>query len=133
MRKNCGKSICKPLQLIFSQYIDTGSFPLEWKKANVVPVHKKGDKQCLKNYRPVSLLPICGKIFERLIFNEMFRFLIENNLISSNQSGFNPGDSCINQLLSITHEIYKSFDDGFEVRGVFLDISKAFDKVWHKA
>ena len=132
MRKNCGKSICKPLQLIFSQYIDTGSFPLEWKKANVVPVHKKGDKQCLKNYRPVSLLPVCGKIFERLIFNEMFRFLIENNLISSNQSGFNPGDSCINQLLSITHEIYKPFDDGFEVRGVFLDISKAFDKVWHK-
>ena len=132
MIKICGKSICKPLQIIFSQCIDTGSFPLEWKKANVVPVHKKGDKQCLKNYRPVSLLPVCGKIFERLIFNEMFGFLIENNLISSNQSGFKPGDSCINQLLSITHEIYKSFDDGFEVRGVFLDISKAFDKVWHK-
>ena len=63
---------------------------------------------------------------------EMFRFLIENNLISSNQSGFQPGSSCINQLLSITHEIYKSFDDGFEVRGVFLDILKAFDKVWHE-
>ena len=46
------------------------------------------------------------------------------------QPGFKPGDSCINQLLSITHEIYKSFDDGLEVRGVFLDISKAFDKVW---
>ena len=62
----------------------------------------------------------------------MFRFFIENNLIYSNQSGFKSRDSCINQLLSITHEIYKSFDDGFEVRGVFLDISKAFDKVWHK-
>ena len=132
MIKICGKSICKPPQTIFSQCIDTGSYPLEWEKANVVPVHKKGDKQCLKNYRPGSLLPVCGKIFERLIFNEMFGFLIENNLISSNQSGFKPGDSCINQLLSITHEIYKSFDDGFEVRGVFLDISKAFDKVWHK-
>ena len=92
--------------------IETGSFPLEWKKANVVPVHKKGDKQCLKNYRPVSLLPVCGKIFERLIFNEMFGFLIENNLISSNQSGFKPGDSCINQLLFITHEICISLDDG---------------------
>ena len=101
-------------------------------KANVVPVHKKDDKQCLKNYRPVSLLSICGKIFEILIFNEIFRSLNENNLIFSNQPGFKPGDSCINQLLSITHEIYKSFDDGFEVRGVFLDISKAFDKVWHK-
>ena len=78
------------------------------------------------------MLPICGKIFERLIFNEMFMSLIENNLITSNQSGFKPGDSCINQLLSITHEIYKSFDDGFEVIGAFLDISKAFDKVWHK-
>ena len=128
----CRKSICKPLYLIFSQCIDTSSFPLDWKKANVVSAHKKGDKQCLKNYRPVPLLPICGKILERLIFNEMFRFLIENNLIYSNQSGFKQGDSCINQLLSITREISKSFDDGFEVRGVFLDISKAFDKVWHK-
>ena len=106
MIKICGKSICQPLQLIFNQCIDTGSFPLEWKKANIVPTHKKGDKQCLKNYRPVSLLPICGKILERLIFNEMFRFLIENNLISSNQFGFKPGDSCVNQLLSVTHEIY---------------------------
>ena len=61
----------------------------------------------------------------------MFNFFIENKLISSNQSGFKPGDSCINQLLSITHEIYKSFDVGLEVRSVFLDISKAFDKVWH--
>ena len=69
MIKICGKSICKPLQLIFNQCIDTGSFPLEWKKANIFPIHKKGDKQCLKNYRPVSLLPICGKILERLIFN----------------------------------------------------------------
>ena len=94
-------------------------------------IHKKGDKQPLENYRPVSLLPICGKILERLMFNELFNFFIENKLISSNQSGFKPGDSCINQLLSITHEIYKSFDVGLEVRSVFLDISKAFDKVWH--
>ena len=62
----------------------------------------------------------------------MFKFFTSNNLISPNQSGFKPGDSCINQLLSITHEIYKSFDDGLEVRGVFLDISKAFDKIWHE-
>ena len=62
----------------------------------------------------------------------MFTFFTENNLISSNQSGFRPWDSCVNQLLAITHEIYKSFDKGFEVRGVFLDISKAFGKVWHE-
>ena len=78
------------------------------------------------------MFPICGKKFERLIFYVMFRFLNKNNLISSNQSGFRPGDSSIYQLLSITHEIYKSFEDGFEVRGVVLDISKAFDKVWDK-
>ena len=59
----------------------------------------------------------------------MFTFFTENNLISPNQSGFRPGDSSVNQLLAITHEIYKSFDEGFEVRGVFSDISKAFDKV----
>ena len=62
----------------------------------------------------------------------MFTYFIENNLISENQSGFKPGDSCINQLLAITHEIFSSFDDNYEVRGVFLDISKAFDKVWHE-
>ena len=77
----------------------------------------------------MSLLPICNKIFERLIYNEMFTFFTENYLISPNQSGFRSGDSCVNQLFAITHEIYKSFDEGFEVRGVFLDISKAFDKV----
>ena len=62
---------------------------------------------------------------------EMFDFFLDKDLISANQSGFKPRDSCINQLLSITHNIYKLFDDGYEVRGGFLDISKAFDKVWH--
>ena len=61
----------------------------------------------------------------------MFRFFLENKLITPHQSGFKPGDSCINKLLSITHEIYKSFDDGLEVRSVFLYISKAFDEVCH--
>ena len=129
MLKICGSSIYKPLEMIFKQCIETGFFPAEWKKANIVPIHKKGDKQTPENYRPVSLLLICRKILERLLFNEMFNFFIENKLISSNQSGFKPGDSCINQLLSITHEIYESFDVGLEVRSVFLDISKTFDKV----
>ena len=62
------------------------------------------------------------------MFNKMFKFVIENELIFSNQSGFKPGDSCVNQLLSITHEIHKSFQ---EVRSIFLDISKTFDNVWH--
>ena len=61
----------------------------------------------------------------------MFGFFLDKGLISANQSGFKPGDSCINQLLSITHNIYKSFDYSYEIRGVFLDILKAFDNIWH--
>ena len=132
MVKLCDASLCKPLELIFKSCLESGKFPLEWKKANVVPAYKKGDKQLLKNYRPISLLPIARKIFEQILYNNMFEFFTKNHLISCSQSGFKPGDSCINQLLSITHEIYKSSDDGLNVRGVFLDISKAFDKVWHK-
>ena len=129
MLKIYGSAIYKPLAIILKQWVDTGIFPSEWKKGNIVPIHKKDDKQTLKNYRPVSLLPICGKILEQLMFNEMFKLLIENELISSNQSGFKPGDSCVNQLVSITHEIYESFDDSREDRGIFLDISETFDKV----
>ena len=86
----------------------------------------------MENYRPVLSLLICAKIFERLISNELFNILLENNLISPNQSGFKPEDSCFNQLLSITHKIYNSFYKELEVRSVFLDISKAFEKVWHR-
>ena len=62
----------------------------------------------------------------------MFTYFIENNLVSENKLGFKRGDSCVNELLVITHEILYSFVDNSEVRGVFLDISKAFDKVWHE-
>ena len=79
----------------------------------------------------MSLLPICINIFKILLCNEMFGFFLYKDLISANQSGFNSGGSSINQLSSITLDIYKSFDDGYEVRGVSLDIAKAFDKVWH--
>ena len=128
MLKICDDSLCGPLELIFHSCIETEKFPSEWKKANVCPVHKKSEKQIVKNYRPFSLLPICGKIFERLLYNKLFHFFQENNLISPNQSGFKPGDSCTNQLLSITHEIYKFFDNGFEVRGVFLTFLKHLTK-----
>ena len=107
--------ICRPLNIIFKICLRTGKFPLEWKKANTVPIHKKGDKRAVKNYCPVSLLLICGKIFERLLYNEMLNFFLENDLISPKQSGFRPGDSCINQLLSINHEILSAFDKGLEV------------------
>ena len=71
-------------------------------------------------------------MFERILYNSLFDFLNQNDLISPAQSGFKPGDSCINQLLSITHEIYHSMDEEYKIRGVFLDISKVFDKAWHE-
>ena len=130
--KICGKSLCKPLQIILKSCIIKGEYPFESRKANVVPVHKKGDKQSLKNYRPISLLPIFGKVFERIIYNNIFKYLTTNKLISDNQSGFKPGNSWVNQLLSITQEIFHSLDNGLKVRGVFLDVPKALDKVSHK-
>ena len=78
---------------------------------------KKNDKQILSNYRPVSLLPICSKIFERLICNSVYKHVSDNNLLSFNQSGFRTGDSCINQLLSITYNIFHCFD--VEIRQCF--------------
>ena len=99
-----------------------------------MPFHKKVSKNLGKNYRPISILPIFGKIFEKIIYNVLFEHLKTNDLLVSCQSGFLPGDSCTSQLLSITHDIYKAFDGNapLEVPGVFIDISKAFDRVWHK-
>ena len=125
MLKLCNKSTCKMLDLIFQSCMYHGKFPTEWKKANIVSVHKKGISRFY--YSPVSLPPICGKSFEGFIYNRLLEYFIENDLISQNQSCFKPGSSCINQLISITHEIYQSFDIKLEIRGVFLDISKAFD------
>ena len=93
-----------------------------WKLNNVIPIFKNGYKQLIKNYRPISLLPIC--------VNNLYN---GNNLITKNQSGFRPGDSTTNQLLYLVNEIHKAFDDPkcLEIRAAFLDISEAYDKVWH--
>ena len=87
----------------------------------------------VKNYRPISLLPIFGKIFEKVIYNLLLNYFQSNRLFTPSESGFLGDDSCIAQLLSIIHEIQTAFDENptADVRGVFLDISKAFDKVWH--
>ena len=134
MIKFCEESITIPLKIIFDESLKCGVFPEIWKKANVVPVHKKEDKTLVKNYRPISLLPIFSKTFERVIYNSIFNYFISNKLFTPSQSGFLPGDSCIAQLLSIIHEIQTAFDENpvADVRGIFLDISKAFDKVWHE-
>ena len=79
MLKICDESICKSLGIIFRSCLENGKFPSEWKKANVVPVFKENNKQELKNYHPISLLPVSGKIFERLLYDSMFKFFTENN------------------------------------------------------
>ena len=109
MLKLSQKSILKPLKLIFENCLRTKLFLDQLKKVNF-PIHKKGDKQLTENYRPVFLLPICDKVFERLIFNSLFNYFIENNLLSRHESGFIPGDSCVQQLIPVTHEIYNAFD-----------------------
>ena len=107
-------------------------FQICGKKSVICPIHKKGVKQIINNYGPVSLLPICGKIFQRLIFNYLFEYLEKFKLLSAHESGFQAIDSCVDQLLSIVHNIYTVFDAYpiLESRGIFLDISKTFDKVW---
>ena len=129
----CTNSVAHPLTLIFQNSLTAGTFSTQWKRANIVPIYKRNDKQIVSNYRQVSLLPICSKIFKKLIFNEIFKFFEDKNLLSKHQPGFRPGDSCIYQLLAITHDIFSSFDcnASLETRGVFFDISKAFDRVSH--
>ena len=105
MLKICDSVITEPLSIIFKNCIDCGVFPDTWEMSHIIPAHKKNDKRSLNNYCPVSLLPLCGKIFERIIFN-VFLFLEDNSLLTPNQSGFRPNDSCINQLLSAQYIFY---------------------------
>ena len=88
----------------------------------------------MKNNRPISLLPVCGKILEKYIYNSLYGYLQSNDILSKSQSVFRKCDSCKSQLLTITHEVYSNFDaiPSLETRGVSLDISKAFDRVWHE-
>ena len=106
----CDESILKPLLILFKNSLKFSYYPDIWKKSNIIPAHKKNDKQLFNNYRPLSLLPIFGKIFEKIIFNRIYDFLLREELLNPNQSGFRPSDSCINQLLAITHEIFEAFD-----------------------
>ena len=124
----------KPLHIIFKNCLENECFPNEWKKANAVPAYKKGYQQLPNNYRPVSLLPIYAKVFGRIVFNSLSKFLNTSKLINKNQPRFCPGDSCVHQLLSKAHKIYKSFDanPSLELRGVFLNLSKASEKIWHE-
>ena len=95
----CGENITLPLSIIFNNIMNTGIFPSIWKTANVTPIYKKENKQNAKNYRPISLLPLFSKIFEKILFSKMYNYFNSNNLITKNQSGFRPNDSVTNQLI----------------------------------
>ena len=88
-----GESIVKPLYLLFKNCFEASTFPLEWKKGNVMSIFKKGNKQEVSNYRPISLLPVVSKIFERIIFDAFFNYMDQNNFFNPNQSSFCPDDS----------------------------------------
>ena len=133
MIKISGESITVPLKIVSEQLLKENKFLELWKKANIVPVHKKEEKNLIKNYCPVSFLSIFSKIYERVIYNALFNYFNNNKLFTPSQSGFLPGHSCIGQQLPIIYEIQTAFDNNsaVDVRGILLDISKAFDKFWH--
>ena len=129
--KEAALPLAEPLSHIFNYCLSLGMFPDVWKIACVTPLFKKGEPSDCNNCRPISLWPCISKVFERVLFNHVHGYLRVNGLISQNQSGFTPGDGTINQLIAICNTLYKCIDDGDEMIAVFLDLSKAFDKVWH--
>ena len=130
--KLCSGGIASSFSKLVNISLSSGVFPCQWKFANVILLFKKDDRQCKFNYRPVSLLCSLSKILEKIVFIRLYNFLLEIGYLNRLQSGFRPGDSTVNQLIYLVHQIYQAVEDGKEVRMVFLDISKAFDKVWHK-
>ena len=130
--KELADQIAMPLSLLFNQSIVNGKIPADWKEAYVSPVPKSGDLSLSSNYRPISLLSNLDKVFERLIFKHIYNHLRDNNILTVYQSGFTPGDSTINQLTYMYDTFCSALDSGKEFRAVFCDISKAFDRVWHK-
>ena len=110
---------------------ETGEFPTILKLAKVTPIHKKESKLDHLNYRPISLLSVFSKIYEKCIYNRIYHYLDQNKLIFSKQFGFRAGYSCNHAIISLTEYIRKKLDDTEYVCGVFVDLEKAFDTVHH--
>ena len=130
--KEAGPAIVKSVVKLFNLSLSTGIFPRNWKLANVVPLYKKAEDYFTSNYRPISLLSILAKVFERVVFKYLFNYFRDNFMISIWQSGFLPGTSTVTQLVEIYDQFCKAVSNGKDIRVVFLDISKAFDRVWHE-
>ena len=118
--------LCK----VFNKSLQLGKVHRDWKLANVVPVYKKGNNEQTENYRPISLLPIVSKVLERCIFNNIRDHLFQR--IHINQHGFLPGKSCVTNLLDALEYIGRILDQGGQVDTIYLDMSKAFDRINHQ-
>ena len=121
-----------PYSIAFNRSLEQGYFPNSWKEANVSPIIKKDEKSLPSNYRPISLLCQAGKVMERCIHKYLYNYIVSNQILTPLLSGFIPGDSTTFQLLHTYHMFCEAVDNGKEVQTVFCDISKAFDRVWHK-
>ncbi|CAM4564408.1 unnamed protein product [Caretta caretta] len=129
--KELAAVIAEPLAIIFENSWRTGEVPDDWKKANVVPIFKKGKKEDPGNYRPVSLTSVPGKIMEQVLKESILKHLHERKVIRNSQHGFTKGRSCLTNLIAFYDEITGSVDEGKAVDVLFLDFSKAFDPVSH--
>jgi len=120
------------LSILYTKSLLTGIVPQDWREANVTPIYKKGSKNKPENYRPISLTSIPCKIMESILKDEIINHLLRNRLLNSSQHGFLPNKSCTINLLVFLDKITKAVDDGIPMNVIYLDFSKAFDKVPHK-
>ena len=116
---------------LFQTSLSEGTLPSEWKKADVVPIYKKGAKNKAENYRPVSLTSVTCKLLEHIITSNMMRYLERNNILTDLQHGFRRKRSCETQLITTVQDLAKTMDDKGQTDLILLDFSKAFDKVPH--
>jgi len=111
--------------------LSKNQIPDDWKKANITPIFKKGDKSKVENYRPVSLTSFHGKVLEKIIKKHIEDFLCRNSIINNSQHGFMKARSCLTNLLICQNSIINLIDNGSSVDVIYLDFQKAFDKVPH--
>ena len=124
-------SISYALTKIFNKSLACSEVPVDWKLANVVPIFKKGDKESIGNYRPISLTSVVCRLMEKAIKHELVGFLNKYELIHKSQHGFTKNRSCLTNLLEYLEYVTNIVDKGDSVDVVYLDFSKAFDKVSH--
>ena len=127
--KHCSDSLVYPLSKMFNLVYNVGCIPSEWKTSNVVPVYKKDDKSDIENYRPISLISLVMKVFERVLYEELLNRTEDK--IDPRQHGFLRNKSCNTNLLSFTNSVAFTLHDKIGVDVVYFDFAKAFDTVTH--